>query len=158
MRRTHGPQACHPTSVLLVLLFYPWMLSGIALGAEPLSIADLSESIDAYHLREATVEGTVHHLKVLDPYTLPSGLICQGGYRFSVQDETGSLDVMVPGWCGKQLPREVTVAEGDRVSVKVELHAPGRRSYSLDMKGQRLETDDADHVHGIAKTITHLGQ
>lgn len=139
----------------LVTLF----VVSLSAAAEPLpSIEEIQSAADAYHLRDVTLEGTVTHLKLLEPYTLPSGLICQGGYRFSLQDETGSLDVMVPGWCGKQLPREVTVAEGDRVSVKMELHAPGRRSHSLDMKGQRLETDDTDHPHGIAKEITHLGQ
>lgn len=139
----------------LVILF----VVSLSAAAEPLpSIEEIQSAADAYHLRDVTLEGTVTHLKLLEPYTLPSGLICQGGYRFSLQDETGSLDVMVPGWCGKQLPREVTVAEGDRVSVKMELHAPGRRSYSLDMKGQRLETDDTDRPHGIAKEITHLGQ
>ena len=129
-----------------------------AFADEPITIGDLHTAADSYHLRDVTVEGTVMHLKLLEPYTLPSGLICQGAYRFSLQDETGSLDIMVPGWCGKQLPKEVMVADGDRVSVKAELHAPGRRSYSLDMKGQRLETDDSDHVHGIAKEITQLGQ
>jgi hypothetical protein len=122
------------------------------------SIEEIHAAADAYHLREVTLEGAVQHLRILEPYTLPSGLVCQGAYRFALQDETGMLDIMVPGWCGNQIPREVTVSNGDRVAVKAELHAPGRRSYSLDMKGQRLETDDADHAHGIAKEITHLGQ
>ena len=134
-------------------------LSLVEISAEELpTIGDVQTMADAYHLREVVLEGTVQDLKLLDSYTLPSGLTCQGAYRFSLQDETGSLDIMVPGWCGKQLPKEITVANGHRVSVKLELHAPGRRSYSLDMKGQRLETDDADHTHGIAKMITQLGQ
>jgi hypothetical protein len=144
-------------SAALQVMFVLVALSVVAAEDSPL-IGEVLAAADAYHLRDVTLEGTVTHLKLLEPYTLPSGLLCQGGYRFSLIDMTGSLDIMVPGWCGKQLPREVTVSNGDRVSVKAELHAPGRRSYSLDMKGQRLETDDADHAHGIAKEITHLGQ
>ncbi len=143
------------TTILGILFF---AAAFMASAEEPPTIGDIHAMADAYHLREVVLEGTVQDLKLLDSYTLPSGLTCQGAYRFSLQDETGSLDIMVPGWCGKQLPKEVTVANGHRVSVKLELHAPGRRSYSLDMKGQRLETDDADHTHGIAKTITQLGQ
>lgn len=130
----------------------------VALADEPQSIGEIRASVDSYHLKDVTIHGTVRHLTTLEPYTLPSGLICRGAYRFALEDDTGAIEMIVPGWCGKQLPREVTVADGDRVSVRAEFHAPGRGSYSLDMKGQRLETDDSDHAHGIAKMITQLGQ
>jgi DNA/RNA endonuclease YhcR with UshA esterase domain len=130
----------------------------VALADEPQSIGEIRASVDSYHLKEVTIHGTVQHLTTLEPYTLPSGLICQGAYRFALEDDTGTIELIVPGWCGKQLPREVTVADGDRVSVRAEFHAPGRGSYSLDLKGRKLEAGDADQAHGIAKTITHLGQ
>lgn len=130
----------------------------VALADEPQSIGEIQASVDSYHLKEVTVHGTVQHLTTLEPYTLPSGLICRGAYRFALEDDTGAIEMIVPGWCGKQFPREVTVADGDRVSVRAEFHAPGRGSYSLDMKGRKLETGDTDQAHGIAKTITHLGQ
>jgi len=144
----------------LLVLHLVLLRLDVALASEPESpsIGDVYASVESYHLREVTLEGTVQHLKLLEPYTLPSGLICQGAYRFALEDDTGTIELIVPGWCGKQLPREVTVADGDRVSVRAEFHAPGRGSYSLDMKGRKLEAGDADQAHGIAKTITHLGQ
>ena len=127
--------------------------------SEPLPIGELSATPDSYHLKEVMLHGTVQHLKTLDTYTLPSGLQCRGAYEFMLEDETGAVEVAVPGWCGKQLPRELQMANGGRVAVRAEVHAPGVSGYSLDMMGRPLSPSESErHLHAIAKTITHLGQ
>lgn len=145
----------------IACLFCALLLAPVCWGeeAEPLPIGELSATPDSYHLKEVMLHGTVQHLKTLDTYTLPSGLQCQGAYVFMLEDETGAVEVAVPGWCGKQLPREVQVANGDRVGVRAEVHAPGVSGYSLDMMGRPLSPSESErHLHAIAKTITHLGQ
>jgi hypothetical protein len=127
-----------------------------------LPIGELAATPDSYHLKEVLLHGTVQHLKMLDPYTLPSGLQCRGAYVFMLEDETGAVEVAVPGWCGKQLPREVHMADGDRVAVRAEVHAPGLSGFSLDMMGRPFSPSGPSEgerpLHAIAKTITHLGQ
>lgn len=72
-----------------------------------------------FHLRQITLHGTVRNVQPLDPYEIPAGSTCYGGYLFTLEDDTASLPVAVPGLCGIPLVKDPDVEDGAR--------APSRR-------------------------------
>ena len=73
---------------------------------EPISIQQILEDPQIYHLRHVTLHGTVRDVQPLDPYKLPNETVCYGAYLFRLEDDTSTLAVAVLGICGKPLVRD----------------------------------------------------
>jgi len=138
-------------SLLLLLLFFP-ALDG-ARAEEPTEIAAIEGDPEAYHLRQVTLHGRVHDLQLLDPYYQPSGVACTGAYLFTLEDETGFLQVAVLGVCGIPVFRPPEVREGDTITLQAVIHAPGRFGYSYSLEGLRHPGSSSAPLHAVAKEI-----
>ncbi|MGZ9275140.1 MAG: hypothetical protein ACXW34_10390, partial [Nitrospira sp.] len=85
-------------------------LVGMALGMatnyspvsadEAVTVQEILADPALFHLRQITLRGTVRNVQPLDPYDIPAGSTCYGGYLFSLEDDTAMLPVAVPGLCG----------------------------------------------------------
>jgi len=129
-----------------------------ALADEPVPIGLILADPEPYHLHLVTIQGTVQQVQVLDPYRQPSGTICYSTYLFTLQDDTGSIDVAVLGTCGLAVVRPPDVSDGDRVTVKAQVQAPGHLGtlYGLDKKP--LYGVNLEGLHAIVKEISQMGQ
>ena len=66
----------------------------------PVAVKDILSDPDAFHLRMVSLQGAVRHIRLLEPYYLPSGSACYGSYLFYLEDESGILEMAVMGICG----------------------------------------------------------
>ncbi|MCK6500169.1 MAG: hypothetical protein L6Q38_11905, partial [Nitrospira sp.] len=82
-----------------------------------------------FHLRQITLHGTVRNVQPLDPYEIPAGSTCYGGYLFTLEDDTASLPVAVPGLCGIPLVKDPDVEDGARVAIEATIQAPSHGGY-----------------------------
>ena len=129
------------------------------LAEEGLTIAELLADPQPYHLHAVELTGTVLHVQPIPPYFLPSGNVgCYGAYKFSLEDDTGQLDVTVLGLCGKPLVREPEVSDGHRIHIQAEIHAPGHHGFFLTLDGHLRLSDASDTMQVIAKRIQPLPQ
>ncbi len=137
---------------------YIVMLAGAALPSllqaeEPVSIQQILEAPQVYHLRHVTLHGTVRDVTPLDPYTLPNGTNCYGAYLFRLEDDTSTLAVAVLGICGRPLVRDPEVEDGDRVEVSATIQAPSHGGYYLSFRGLKVVTEQEGVVQAVADRI-----
>jgi hypothetical protein len=124
-----------------------------ARAEEPIQIATIEADPETYHLRDVILHGRVHDLQVLDPYFQPSGTACIGAYLFTLEDETGFIQVAVLGVCGMPAFRPPEVNEGETILLKAVIHAPGRFGYSYSLEGLRRPGSSSAPLHAVAKEI-----
>jgi hypothetical protein len=120
---------------------------------EPITIRQILEEPQAYHLRHVTLRGTVHDVVLLDPYKRSDEIVCYGAYLFRLEDETASIAVAVLGLCGTPVVRDPDVEEGDQVEVGATVQAPGHHGYHLSFSGLKMVTDQEGIVQAIADHI-----
>lgn len=150
------PLCYGPIPLLLLLLgessvAFPW-------ANEPITIRQILEEPQAYHLRHVTLRGTVHSVIPLDPYKRPDEIVCYGAYLFRLEDETASIVVAVLGLCGTPVVRDPDVEEGDQVEVGATIQAPGHHGYHLSFSGLKVVTDQEGIVQAIADHIQPIGE
>jgi hypothetical protein len=137
-----------------LLLLPAWLGRPAPLGAdEPLTIQQILDEPQVYHLRRVTLQGTVRDVRPLDPYTLPNGTNCYGAYLFRLEDDTATLTVAVLGICGKPLVRDPEVSDGDRVVVNATIQAPSHGGYYLSFRGLKVVTEQEGVVQAVADRI-----
>ena len=91
-----------------------------------------------------------------DPYEIPAGSTCYGGYLFNLEDDTATLPVAVPGLCGVPMVKDPDVEDGARVVVEATVQAPSHGGYALSFKGGKIAMDQEGVVQAIANRITPL--
>jgi len=123
---------------------------------EATQIAEIEANPDAYHLRQVTLKGRVHDVQILDPYFQPSGAACTGAYLFTLQDETGYLQVVVLGACGVPIARSLEVTEDDDIILQGVIHGQGRFGTFYSLDGTRRTDKSSPPLHVIAKEIHRL--
>lgn len=129
-----------------------------ALAGDYVSIGAIVADPEPYHAHVVTLRGTVQQVHELDPYRQPSGTICYGTYLFTLQDDTGSLDVAVLGICGIAIARPPEVSDGDKVIVKAQIQAPGHLGAFYGLDGKPHPGANPQGLHAIAKEIRQSGQ
>ncbi|MGQ0694548.1 MAG: hypothetical protein ACT4OL_03105 [Nitrospiraceae bacterium] len=144
----------HLASVMLLLAGAT--MPTLIWAEEPISIQQILEEPQVYHLRHVTLHGTVRDVQSLDPYTLPNGTNCYGAYLFRLEDDTSTLSVAVLGICGKPLVRDPEVEDGDRVEVSATIQAPSHGGYYLSFRGLKVVTEQEGLVQAVADRILPL--
>jgi putative ubiquitin-RnfH superfamily antitoxin RatB of RatAB toxin-antitoxin module len=122
----------------------------------PITIQQILEEPQVYHLRHVTLHGTVRDVQALDPYTVPNGTNCYGAYLFRLEDDTSAIPVAVLGICGKPLVRNPEVEDGDRVEVSATIQAPSHGGYYLSFRGLKVVTEQEGVVQAVADRILPL--
>jgi len=123
---------------------------------EGVQIGDIETNAELYHLRQVTLKGRVHDVQMLDPYFQPSGTACTGAYLFTLQDETGYMQIVVLGVCGVPIARSLEVSEDDDVIVQGVVHAPGRVGTFYGLDGRRRSDKTSPPLHAVAKEIRRI--
>lgn len=132
--------------------------TAIALTDEPVPIGDVVADPDGYHLELVTLRGTVRRVKAIAPYSQNSGVECYGAYSFTLEDDTGVITVAVLGLCGKPMIKEPDVSDGETVTVRAQIYAPGHFGSFREPDGRPLGETDQDQVQAVANQIVHEGQ
>lgn len=138
------------------------MALGMAMNYSPVSadeavtVQEILADPALFHLRQITLRGTVRNVQPLDPYDIPAGSTCYGGYLFSLEDDTATLPVAVPGLCGVPMIKDPDVEDGARVAVEATVQAPSHGGYALSFKGGKIAMDQEGVVQAIANRITPL--
>lgn len=70
-----------------------------------------------------------------------------------LEDESGFLQVAVLGICGLPIIRSPDVTEGDIITLKAVVHAPGRFGSFFGLDGIRRPGSSASPLHAVAKHI-----
>ena len=144
---------------LAFLLVGAWLFfigSDGALAQETTSVQDILSDPGVFHLRQVSLQGTVRNVEPLDPYEIPAGSTCYGGYLFNLEDDSGTIAVAVPGLCGIPLVKDPDVDNGARVAVEATIQAPSHGGYALSFKGGKIQMDKEGVVQAIATRITPL--
>jgi hypothetical protein len=123
---------------------------------EPVPIGEIVADPQAHHLKLVTLQGTVRQVQPREPYFQPEGPACYGAYTFVLEDDTGTLDVVVLGICGVPTLRTPEVAEGDIIVLKAKIQAPALTVYSRGPDGQPLRPDTPEKVQAVANAISRL--
>ena len=144
--------------ILLIFLLLGGGSVADASGEDSLTIAAVTADPEAYHLRQVTVLGTVRQVHELEPYMLLSGSACYGAYIFALEDETGTLDVIVLGVCGAPTIRTPAVSAGDRVIVRANVQAPGRLGTFYGVDRRPIHGLNPQDLYAIASEIRHTSQ
>lgn len=135
-------------------------LSGVdpVSAQEAVTVQEVLADPALYHLRQITLKGTVRNVQPLDPYEIPAGSTCYGGYLFNLEDDTATLSVAVPGLCGVPMVKDPDVEDGARVAVDATVQAPSHGGYALSFKGAKIAMDQEGVVQAIANRITPLAE
>jgi hypothetical protein len=141
---------------LAAVTFGMVMLSSLASADEAVTVQEILADPALFHLRQITLRGTVRNVQPLDPYEIPAGSTCYGGYLFSLEDDTATLPVAVPGLCGVPMVKDPDVEDGARVAVEATVQAPSHGGYALSFKGGKIAMDQEGVVQAIANRITPL--
>lgn len=123
---------------------------------EALTVQEVLADPALFHLRQITLKGTVRQIQALDPYEIPAGSTCYGGYLFNLEDDTATLSIAVPGVCGVPMVKDPDVDDGARVVVEATIQAPSHGGYALSFKGSKIAMDQEGVVQAIANRITPL--
>ena len=124
------------------------ILAGLAYADEPVSIGEVIADPDAYHFRTIPLQGAVRQVTPLPPYSPGQGATCYGAYSFTLEDETGSIEISVLGICGKPLLRKPEVTDGEVILLAAQILSPNRLTSTTKGEVKRLRA--------IANSITHL--
>ncbi|MFM8552961.1 MAG: hypothetical protein ACKOCD_11750 [Nitrospiraceae bacterium] len=140
---------------LILALLVSWGSAAASTG-EPVTIGTLLLDPQPFHLQHVIVEGTIKQVEALEPYYLASGSGCYGAYRLLLEDETGALPIAVLGICGTPIIRPPPAAQGDRVRIRGQIHAPGHVGsfYGIDRKP--IPGANPDELHAVAAEIIFL--
>lgn len=148
-----------PSGLVGLMLFLIGTATPCLLWAEdPITIQQILEEPQVYHLRHVTLQGTVRDVQALDPYTLPNETNCYGAYLFRLEDDTSTLPVAVLGICGKPLVRDPEVEDGARVEVSATIQAPSHGGYYLSFRGLKVVTEQEGVVQAVADRILPLAE
>jgi len=154
---------CHHTSRLIAALL-SWTTiflmphTGIVSAQEAVTVQEVLDDSALFHLRQITLRGTVRNVQPLDPYEIPAGSTCYGGYLFNLEDDTATIPVAVPGLCGVPMVKDPDVEEGARVTVEATVQAPSHGGYALSFKGGKIAMDQEGIVQAIANRISPLAE
>ena len=124
------------------------ILAGLARADEPVSIGEVIADPDAYHFRIIPLQGTVRQVAPLPPYSPGKDTTCYGAYTFTLEDETGSIEISVLGLCGKPVLRKPAVNDGESILLAAQILSPNRLTSTTKGEVKRLRA--------IANSITHL--
>ncbi len=125
---------------------------------EAVTVQEVLADPALFHLRQITLKGTVRQVQPLDPYEIPAGSTCYGGYLFNLEDDTATLSVAVPGVCGVPMVKDPDVEDGVRVAVDAMVQAPSHGGYALSFKGAKIAMDQEGVVQAIANRIMPLAE
>lgn len=139
-------------TIVIVLTLVPSLLR----ADEPISIQQILEEPQVYHLRHVVLQGTVRDVQSLEPYTLPNGTNCYGAYLFRLEDDSATMPVAVLGICGKPLVRDPEVEDGERVELSATIQAPSHGGYYLSFRGLKMITEQEGVVQAVADRILPL--
>jgi hypothetical protein len=132
--------------VLVLVLLAP---GGLARADdEPVSVGDVVADPDAYHMRLVLLQGTVHRVTQLAPYSPATDTTCYGAYTFMLEDETGSIEISVLGFCGAPVFRTPEVRDGEPILLKAQILSPNRVTSLSKEEGKKLRA--------IANEIRHV--
>ena len=131
-------------------------LPGLSQAQETLTVQEVLADPALFHLRHVTLKGSVRQVQPLDPYEIPAGSTCYGGYLFNLEDDTATLPIAVPGVCGVPMVKDPDVEDGARVVVEATTQAPSHGGYALSFKGSKIAMDQEGVVQAIANRITPL--
>lgn len=148
----HIPKLLFRLTALLVLH------AGIVTAQEAVTVQEVLADPALFHLRQITLRGTVRNVQPLDPYEIPAGSTCYGGYLFNLEDDTATLSVAVPGLCGVPMVKEPDVEDGARITLDATVQAPSHGGYALSFKGAKIAMDQEGIVQAIANRITPLAE
>ena len=154
---------CHHTSRLIAALL-SWTTiflmphNSIVSAQEAVTVQEVLDDSALFHLRQITLRGTVRNVQPLDPYEIPAGSTCYGGYLFNLEDDTATIPVAVPGLCGVPMVKDPDVEEGARVTVEATVQAPSHGGYGLSFKGGKIAMDQEGIVQAIANRISPLAE
>lgn len=143
---------------LLVCIMWSSSGAGWVSAQETVTVQDVLADPALYHLRQITLKGTVRNVQPLDPYEIPAGSTCYGGYLFNLEDDTATLPIAVPGLCGVPMVKDPDVEDGARVAVEATVQAPSHGGYALSFKGAKVAIDREGIVQAIANRITPLAE
>lgn len=124
------------------------ILAGLARADGPVSIGEVTADPDAYHFRIIPLQGTVRQVTPLPPYSPGQDTTCYGAYTFTLEDETGSIEISVLGICGKPMLRKPEVNDGEVILLAAQILSPNRLTSTSKGEVKRLRA--------IANSITHL--
>jgi hypothetical protein len=119
---------------------------------EPVLIGEVIADPDAHHMRLVLLQGTVRQITQLPPYSPATGTTCYGAYTFTLEDETGSIEIGVLGFCGAPVLRTPEVREGEPILLKAQILSPNRLT-SLskgEVKKLRAVANEIRHVAPVA--------
>lgn len=156
MNDTTCHQALRCGRRLLACLALCLLLDNRAFAQEAVTVQEVLADPALFHLRQITIKGTVRQVQPLDPYEIPAGSTCYGGYLFNLEDDTATLSVAVPGLCGVPMVKDPDVEDGARVAVDATVQAPSHGGYTLSFKGAKIAMDQEGVVQAIANRITPL--
>lgn len=125
-------------------------------AADRTEIAQILDEPRVFHLRQVVLQGTVRNVNPLDPYQLPAGTTCYGGYLFQLDDETASINVAVFGQCGIPTVRDPDVEDGERIELHATIQAPSHGGYYLSLHGVMVAGEREGIVQAVADRITPL--
>lgn len=125
---------------------------------EPTPVAELREYPDRYHLHHVLLHGRARDVRAFDPYKIPAGTVCYGAYSFLLEDETGTIPVIVMGVCGVPVVKDPDVDDGDTIAVQVTVHEPGKGTFFLTLDGRRMPFSDTDEVQGVATNLRTIAK
>jgi len=122
--------------------------AGFARADEPVPIGEVIADPDAYHFRIIPLQGTVRQVTPLPPYSPGQDTTCYGAYTFTLENETGSIEISVLGICGTPVLRKPEVNDGEVVMLAAQILSPNRLTSRSKGEVKRLRA--------IANSITHL--
>jgi len=122
-------------------------------ASDPVSIQQILEDPQIYHLRRVTMQGTVRDVTSLDPYKLPNETICYGAYLFRLEEEEATIPIAVLGFCGTPVVKDPDVEDGDHVEVSATIQAPSHGGYYLSFQGLKVVTEQEGVIQAVADRI-----
>lgn len=127
-----------------------------ASASDPITIREILDQPESYHLKQVVLSGTVRNVQPLDPYKLPAGTTCYGAYLFHLEDETASINVAVFGICGFPTVKDPDVEDGARVELLATIQAPNHGGYYLSFQGLQVVGEREGVIQAVADRITPL--
>ena len=115
---------------------------------EPVPIGEVIADPDTYHIRIVLLQGTVRRVTPLPPYSPASDTTCYGAYTFTLEDETGAIEISVLGFCGAPVLRAPEVREGELILLKAQILSPNRLT--------SLSKGEVKKLRAVANEIRHI--
>jgi len=153
LERIRGEGPVIWASVLLITCLLAFPGRAHPEDRDPVPIADILADPEPYQLRPVILQGRVQRIEVLEPYYQSSGSACYGAYRFTLQDDTGSLEIVVLGICGTPVLRPPLVTEGEMVIVVAQIRAPDGVGYPRRSDGPAPPKESLETVQATAVDI-----